>query len=103
VTYHAVARARGMAHDLETAPFDEALLTERSLALATSLFARYPWMREHAKLERPVGSTPWGLVIVAHAPSGDDRSTVCVSDEDGTVQHVHFGRWHWHVRDGNCD
>lgn len=92
-----------MSNGMESAPFDAALLSERSLAFATALFERFPWLREHARIERSDASPHWGFAVVVHAPSGDDRSTVCVSDEDGTVQHVHFGRWHWHVRDGNWD
>jgi hypothetical protein len=92
-----------MASGSESAPFDAALLSERSLAFATALLERFPWLREHARLERSGGSPLWSLVIVARAPSGDERSTVCVTDEDGAVQHVHFGRWHWHVRDGTWD
>jgi hypothetical protein len=91
-----------MTHEVETAPFDEALQTERSLAFAKSLFARFPWMREHAKVERTVGSTSWGLVIVAPAPSGDTRSTVVVWDDAGDDPSIGFGAWHAHEQLMSC-
>jgi hypothetical protein len=85
-----------MGSELETAPFDEALACEESRRFARALFERFPWMRALAQLERPVGSECWGLLVIAPAPSGDERATVVVWDDCGDDPSLGFGAWHTH-------
>lgn len=85
---------------LETAAYDEEEVTEESLHFAQALFARFPHLRQHARMERRKGSDDWWTLLVK-VPAPDGQTDELVIWMEWNEPSVAFGKWHAH--ESSCD